>query len=39
MKSNLFLRIPTAVAELLSLKQGEVVNLRVKGLKDFEVTC
>ena len=39
MKSNLFLRIPTAVSELLALKQGETVNLRVKGLRDFEVNC
>jgi hypothetical protein len=39
MKSNLFLRIPTAVSELLALKQGETVNLRVKGLKEFEVNC
>lgn len=39
MKSNLFIRIPTAVAELLALKQGETVNLRVKGLRDFEVNC
>ena len=39
MKSNLFIRIPPAVSELLALKQGETVNLRVKGLRDFEVNC
>ncbi len=39
MKSNLFLRIPKALEEMLSLKQGETVSLRVKGLKDFEVEC